>query len=670
MGERVPGKKKKKKKFGLFMQQNLLVTFLIVVLIFVVLIVRLIYLNYSVGDKYEKRVLSQQTYMSNAIAYKRGSILDRNGTVLAESIRVYNMILDPLKMQLKPEYLEPTLKALKKCFDVKEDEVRKILKEKPKSQYVIFQKSIEAEKVEAFKKIQQDDKNVQGVWFEDAYKRVYPLKSLACDVVGFNSSGTSTGLESYYDEELTGEDGREYGYFDSELNLERVVKEATNGHTIVSTIDANIQQIVEKHVAKFNKDTGSANTAVLVMNPKNGEVLAMTSGKQYDLNNPKDLTGIYSKKELDSMTDNEKLEALNNLWRNFIISDSFEPGSTFKPVTVAAALEEGLVTEKTRFYCGGAYKVADRNIHCASRAGHGTITLSQSLMYSCNVALMQIVEKLHVNRFYKYQTNFMFGSRTGIDLPAEGTGIIFQKDKIGPTELATLSFGQGFNTTMIQIASALSSLINGGNYYQPHLLKEVQSDTGATIRTSDSNLVKKTVSQSTSELIRKFLHETVENGTATVAQVDGYSIGGKTGTAEKLPRGSKKYLVSFIGFAPAEDPEVVIYCVVDEPDVADQAHSTFATQLYHDIAEEVFPFLGVPKTPEALKQEEKEEAAKKKEEQKKKKEEEKAQKPETEDGKTPHGTVSETVGDEEGSVQEDIDLPIADEQSGASDIIN
>ena len=670
MGERVPGKKKKKKKFGLFMQQNLLVTFLLVVLIFVALIVRLVYLNYSVGDKYEKRVLSQQTYMSNAIAYKRGSILDRNGTVLAESIRVYNMILDPLKMQLKPEYLEPTLKALEKCFDVKEEEVRTILKDKPKSQYVVFQKSIEAEKVEAFKKIEKDDKNVQGVWFEDAYKRVYPLKSLACDVVGFNSSGTSTGLESYYNEELTGEDGREYGYFDSELNLERVVKDATNGHTIVSTIDANIQQIVEKHVAKFNKDTGSKNTAVLVMNPKNAEVLAMTSGKQYDLNDPKDLTGIYSKKKLASMTDDEKLEALNNLWRNFVISDSFEPGSTFKPVTVAAALEEGVVTEKSQFYCGGVYKVADRSIHCASRAGHGTITLSQALMYSCNVAMMQIVEKLQVNRFYKYQTNFMFGSRTGIDLPAEGTGIIFQKDKIGPTELATLSFGQGFNTSMIQIASALSSLINGGNYYQPHLLKEVQSDTGATIRTNDGNLVKKTVSESTSELIRKFLYETVENGTATAAQVEGYSIGGKTGTAEKLPRGSKKYLVSFIGFAPADDPEVLIYCVVDEPDVADQAHSTFASQLYHDIAEEVFPFLGVPKTPEALKKEEKEEAAKKKEEEKKKKEEEKAQKPETENGKTPHGTVKETVGDEEGSVQDDIDLPIADEQTGASDIIN
>lgn len=656
------------------MQQNLLVTFLLVVILFVVLIIRLIFLNYSVGDKYEKRVLSQQTYMSNAIAYKRGSILDRNGTVLAESIRVYNLILDPYKLRSKEEYLEPTLKALETCFDVDRKEVQTILEQKPKSQYVVFQKSIEASKVEKFKKMQEDEekdkKYIQGVWFEDAYKRVYPNNSLACDVVGFTSAGTSTGIESFYNEELTGEDGREYGYFDSQLNLERVVKEPTNGNTIVSTIDANIQQIVEKHVKQFNKDIGSSNTAVLVMKPGTGEILAMTSGDQYDLNNPQDLSGVYSKKKLASMTEEEKLSALNKMWRNFIISDGFEPGSTFKPVTVAAALEEAVVSGKTKFYCGGVKNVAGRHIHCAARAGHGTITLQQSLMYSCNVALMDMVEKLKVNKFYQYQTNFMFGSRTGIDLPAESTGLIFQKDKIGPTELATLSFGQGFNATMMQIGSAVSSLINGGNYYEPHVLKEVRSDTGATIRTNNGNLVKKTVSQQTSDFVREALHQTVENGTATLAKVEGYSVGGKTGTAEKLPRGSKKYLVSFIGFAPAEEPEVVIYCVVDEPDVADQAHSTFASQLFHDIAEEVFPFLGIQKTPEALKAEEKAEKEKLEEEKKKEAEQKKEEEAAQEDGTTPRGQVSETVGDEPGSEQDETDLPMADDKTGVSDLFN
>ena len=665
MGERGPAKKKKKKKFGLFMQQNLLLSFLLIVLIFVGLIVRLIYLNYSDGDKYEKRVLSQQTYMSNAIAYKRGSILDRNGIVLAESIHVYNLILDPLKIRSKEEYLEPTLKALKECFDVNEEEVRKIIEEKPKSQYVVYQKSIEAEKVEKFQALVKADKDktIQGVWFEADYKRVYPYKSLACDVVGFTSAGTSTGIEAYYNEQLTGEDGREYGYFDSELNLERVVKEAANGNTVVSTIDANIQQIVEKQVAKFNKDIGSKNTAVLVMNPKNAEILAMTSGEQYDLNNPQDLTPFYKKKQLDRMSEEEKLEALNRIWRNFVVSDTFEPGSTFKPVTVAAALEEGLISPKTTFYCGGVKNVSGSHIHCAKRVGHGTITLAQTLMFSCNVALMDIGEKLKAHPFYRYQTNFMFGSRTGIDLPAETTGYIFKEENLGSTELATSSFGQGFNSSMIQIASAVSALVNGGSYYQPHLLKELQSDKGATIETNTAKLIKKAVSPETSAIVKNALFETVENGTATAAKVEGYQIGGKTGTAQKLPRKDKKYLVSFIGFAPVEDPEVVIYVVVDEPDVADQAHSTFASELFQKIASEVYPFLNIPRA--AVEEEHDKGNAK---EEVSKPDEKDDQKETPADGITPAGQVAPSVGDEEGSEQEDFDLPVADQSSSASNI--
>lgn len=666
MGDRVPVKKKKKKKFGLFMQQNLLICFLLVVLIFVGLIVRLIYLNYSDGDKYEKRVLSQQTYMSNAIAYKRGAILDRNGTVLADSIHVYNLILDPLKMRLKEEYLKPTLEALQQCFDVEEEEVRKILEEKPKSQYVVFRKSLESEKVEKFQALADEDKNIQGVWFEDNYKRVYPYKSLACDVIGFASAGMSTGIESYYDEQLTGEDGREYGYFDSDLNLERVVKEATNGHTIVSTLDANIQQIVEKQVAKFNKDIGSANTAVLVMNPKNGEIIAMTSGEQYDLNNPRDLIPFYKKKQIAKMSEEDKLEALNKLWRNFVVSDTYEPGSTFKPVTVAAALEEGLVSPKSTFYCGGVKNVSGSHIHCASRNGHGTITLAQSLMFSCNVALMDMGEKLKSNAFYRYQTNFMFGSRTGIDLPAETTGYIFKEENLGSTELATSSFGQGFNSSMIQIASAFSSLINGGSYYQPHVLKELQSDKGATIETKTAKLIKKTVSSETSSIITNSLFETVENGTATAAKVEGYQIGGKTGTAEKLPRGSKKYLVSFIGFAPVEDPEVVIYVVVDEPDVADQAHSTFASELFQKIASEVYPFLSIPRT--VVEKENPKDKRTDKDSQQLSNDQQDTEDQEVEDGKTPAGKVEPSIGDEEGSNQEEIELPAVDSHNGVSNI--
>lgn len=694
MEGRIPKKKKKKKRFGLFMQQNLLLVFVVVVLMFVALIVRLVYLNYNDGDRYERRVLSQQTYVSNAIAYRRGAILDRNGTVLAESIRVYNMIIDPVKMLSKKEYLEPTLKALETCFSINPEEITAILEAKPNSQYVVFEKSIVADKVEAFEAMQEDDENIEGVWFEDDYKRVYPNSSLACDVVGFTSSGTSTGIESFYNDELTGEDGRSYGYFDSELNLERVVKPATDGNTIVSTLDANIQQIVEQKVAAFNKEIGSSNTAVLVMKPQNGEILAMTSGQQYDLNNPKDLTSFYSKKEIKAMSEEEELEALNKIWRNFVVSDTFEPGSTFKPITVAAALEEGLVKEKSKFYCGGAYNVSGVRIRCASRTGHGSITLQQSLMYSCNSALMQIVEKLGASSFYKYQTNFMFGSKTGIDLPAETSGYIFKEENLGPTELATSSFGQGFNCSMLQIAASISSLINGGYYYEPHVLKEIQSTTGATIESSQEKLVKKTVSGDTSEKIRRYLFQTVENGTATLAQVEGYTVGGKTGTAEKLPRGSKKYLVSFIGFAPAEEPEVLIYALVDEPAVEDQAHSTYASQLFHDIAEAIFPFLGIPQTAVVEKSEE-DEATKNDDAQddvngstnnstdnnasdsgtnnsNSEQGEDAAgidSGSDTEEGTTPEGQTAETVGDESGIEQDDIELPAVDENTGDSNII-
>lgn len=589
--------KKKTKKFTITMQANLLLVFCVVVLLFVALIGRIFYLNYSVGDKYEKRVLSQQTYMSNAIAFQRGSILDRNGTVLAESVRVYNIIIDCKKMLSKEEYIQPTINAMIDCFGAKEEEIRQILKDKPTSQYTIYEKSVSADKVELFKEMASENKLIQGVWFEDNYKRVYPNNELACDTIGFYLPGTSTGIESYYNEELTGVNGREYGYFDSDLNLERNVKPAQNGNTIVSTLDANIQAIVEKHINRFNKETGSKNTAVLVMNPKNGEIYAMASGKSYDLNNPMDLSPFYSKKKIAAMSDEDKINALNQLWRNFVVSDAYEPGSTFKPVTVASALDEGLVSPKSTFYCGGYHMVAGKTrIGCASKIGHGKINLGQSLMFSCNVALMQIAEQLGREKFYQYETNFMFGSKTGIDLPAETNGIIFTEEALNDTELATSSFGQSTKVTMLQIASAISSIVNGGNYYEPHVLKQIESSTGAIISTKDPVLVTKTVSEETSAILRQALFDTVENGTATAAQVEGYDVGGKTGTAEKFPRKQGNYLVSFIGVAPALDPDVLMYVIVDEPNVEDQAHSTYASNLFSEIAKEIFPFLEVEKS--------------------------------------------------------------------------
>lgn len=599
--------RKKRKKFNSRMRATLICIMMCVVLLFIALIIRIRYIQTRDGSRYEKRVLSQQSYVSSAIPYQRGSILDRNGTVLAKSTKVYNVVLD-VKVILSDEtYLEPTKQALQLCFGISSDEIDSLIASKKDSRYAVLKKGVSREEKEKFEAMQEAEKEkdivtIQGVWFETDYKRVYPKKSLACDVIGFYTNGTSTGIESSYDEELSGTDGREYGYFDSNLKLQRTLKPAEDGHKLITTLDATIQSVVEKKVAKFNKDTGSKETAVVVMNPQNGEILAMTSGEQYDLNDPWSLDDFYTEEEQEKMSEKDRTNALNEIWRNYCISDGYEPGSTFKPVTVAAALEEGVATDKSTYTCLGYEKIKNvsRPIKCVSysNGGHGVITLEQSLMKSCNAVMMQLVEKMGKDEFYRYQKTFGFGSRTGVDLPAETPGIIYSEDRLGPADLATSSFGQTFNVNMLQIASAISSLINGGNYYQPHVVQEIQNDDGATVKTIDPVLVRKTVSSKTSDLIRKYMLATVDEGTGSAAQIDGYQIGGKTGTAEKYPRGNNKYLVSFIGFAPYDKPQVVVYVVVDEPAVDDQAHSSYASGICHDIMKEILPYMGVDKTAE------------------------------------------------------------------------
>lgn len=605
-------RKKANRRFTPKMQANLLLVFCVVLLIFIILAVRLWYISNENGEKYEKKVLSQQTYVSNAIPFKRGEITDRNGTKLAVSEKVYNLILDPVTILEKEAYKEPTLAAVNQVFSIPMEELEKILVEKKDSRYVQMKeyKHLDYSMVEQFEKLKVKDKNqkedetdstnnIHGVWFEEEYVRKYPLKNVGSSVIGFTQKNDGNvgnwGIEEYYNEELNGTNGREYGYFNADLELERNVKPAINGNTVVSTIDANVQAITEKHVEKFLKETGAKNIAVMITNPNNGEIYASVSNQTFDLNNPRDLSVLYTKQEQKKMTTEEKSAALSALWRNFCISDAFEPGSTFKPFTVAAALEEDKAKEKSTYVCDGAEVVVEgqRPVKCSNRQGHGTITLEESLMFSCNDALMAIGKKLGRKDFAAYTRLFGFGEKSGIDLPGESQGIIFQEEQLNPMELATSSFGQSQTVNMTQMVAAFSSLINGGKYYKPHIVKEIQNDAGAVVEKKEGILVKETVSKDTSDKLRRYLKETVEGGTAGLAGVEGYSIGGKTGTAEKAPRDKSNYIVSFLGFAPTDDPQMVIYVVIDEPDVPDQAHSSYATQLAHDILEEVLPFLGV-----------------------------------------------------------------------------
>lgn len=594
-------KEKKEKKFLGRMQSRLLVAFCVIVVAFSALIGRIWFLTEKDGERYAKRVLSQQTYVSNEIPYKRGDIVDRNQTKLATSATVYNLVISP-KTIIEAKSTEKdvncrqvTIQFLAKYFDTTEEELNKILEEKPNSQYTIVLKELEYDKVTAFEDIMKENKNIVGVWFEKKFKRRYPLKDVACDVIGFTTADNTGlwGLEGYYNEELNGTSGREYGYYDSDLKLDRNVKPAINGNTIVTTIDANIQQIVQNKIKDFMKETGGKNVAALVMNPNNGEIYAMASQTLYDLNNPFDLTQVYDENEVKYLTEEEKSEKLNEMWGNFCISYGFEPGSTFKPLTVAAALEEHKTYDDEVFSCNGGEDIAGRWIKCVSRSGHGPLTLEGLMMQSCNDGLMQIANRMGRNLFAKYQKDFNMGQKTGIDLPGEAYGLVHSEENLNPQELATSSFGQGLTTTMIQIASAISSVINGGNYYQPHVVKQVLNDNGAVVKNISPVLVRKTISEDTSALIRKYMYATVEKGTGSAAQISGYSIGGKTGTGEKLPRGNKKYVVSFIGFAPVDKPQVVVYVIVDEPNVADQAHSFIATGVVNAIMKDIFPFLEI-----------------------------------------------------------------------------
>ncbi len=600
-------KRRTAKKFPKRMQKKLIVMFLLITCALVGLIGRLMYIEYTSGEKYEKIVLSQQEYDSRIIPYQRGDIVDTKETVLATSVDVYNVILDCKVLNQKTEDIDATLSALVTCFpDLKSEELYRKLEDSPKSQYVVLLKKLPYDMVQPFIEMQADNEkypniNDDAVWFEKEYIRNYPYGSLAASLIGFASGGNvgTIGLENYYNSTLNGINGRQYGYLNSDNNFEKTLKEAKDGDTIVSTIDVNIQSVVEEKLAKFNEEytngytegDGSKHTAALVMNPQNGEIYAMANYPTFDLNNPRDLSAYYTEEETEGLTEDEKMDLLNEIWQNFCVTYTYEPGSTAKPFTVASGLETGTLSGSETYYCDGLENISGHEVHCVSRVGHGMETIEKALMDSCNDALMQMSYSIGADNFTTYQSIFGFGQKTGIDLPGEEKGLL--KENLTTIDLATNSFGQNFNCTMIQLASAFSSLINGGKYYQPHVVKKISDSLGNTIETVKPVVLKETVSEETSNMIKSYLYSTVSEGTGNTAKVNGYSMGGKTGTAQKLPRANKTYLVSFIGYVPQENPQLVIYVIVDEPNAEEQAHSTYAQNIAREILEEILPYMNL-----------------------------------------------------------------------------
>lgn len=600
--------KKNKNKLSRRMQRRLTLVFGVICVLFVVLIGRLMYIEYTSGDKYEKIVLSQLEYDSTIIPYKRGDIVDSKGTVLATSVDVYNVILDAKVLNQNKDKIDSTISYVTKCFpEIKEEDMRTKLKEKSTSQYIVLAKGVSYEEMSSFESIAEDKdtkSKIAGIWFEKEYTRVYPYSTLASALVGFVSSGNNgvIGLENQYNDVLNGVNGRSYGYLNSDNDLEQTVIDPENGKTIITSIDMNIQSIVEQEIANFNaalaneEGDGSLNTAVLIMNPQNGEILSMATYPTFDLSNPRDLTSLYTQEEIDAMDSDAQMDALNNLWQNFTVTHTYEPGSTFKPFTVAMGLESGALNGDETFLCDGKEVISGHEIHCVNRSGHGIETLAGALMDSCNDALMQMSYRIGGANFYYYQRLYGFGQKTNVDLPGEARtdSLLFSEEDLSKTvNMATNSFGQNFNTTMIQLASAFSSLVNGGNFYQPHVVTRIEDESGNVLQEMNPVVEKVTFSKEVSAQVKSYLRQVVESGTGKTAGVAGYDLGGKTGTAQKIPRGDGNYLVSFIGYAPQDDPEVLIYCIVDQPNVADQAHSVYAQQIVHNVLVQILPYLNI-----------------------------------------------------------------------------
>ncbi len=650
--------------FTIKMQKKLVVLFLCVLLAFAGLCVRMSWIVTEDGEKYAKQVLSQRGYDSQTIPFRRGDIVDSQGNILATSEKVYNLVTDSTVMLYskekesgQPVNLEPTVEALGRYFGelgLNADEVRQYTVDHPNSAWKVWLKQLTYDQIKDFQEeVNAKGSKIKGVWFEEEYKRKYPNGSLASDVIGFTTRDNvgSYGLEEYYNDILNGTTGREYGYLNENSTLERKVKPAVDGYTIHSTIDANIQKIMEKYINQFMEEhankartgDGAQNIGAIIMELDTGRILGMASSSQYDLNNPRDYsvllgnvcvdeyenangyieirkTGeVFTEEKLAQLTDPNVDEAtrtanehflyvnLNYLWKNFCISDTYEPGSTAKPFTVAAALETGAITGNEWYTCNGALTRGGFTIKCHGGNGHGSVNVQNSIAWSCNMALIQIGETLGVDDFVRFQQIFNFGLKTNVDLTGEArtASLVFSADamKADGSALATNAFGQGFNVTMIEMITAYSALINGGYYYEPHMVDKITNAAGATVASIEPRVLKQVVSESTSEKLRQYTRATVmeeggANRTGKTARPAGYAISGKTGTAQTQPRGNGEYVVSFIGHAPADDPKIAFYVVVDRANEAVQADAKYATGIVRNILTEVLPYLQIFMTEE------------------------------------------------------------------------
>ncbi|MDO4300335.1 MAG: penicillin-binding transpeptidase domain-containing protein [Clostridia bacterium] len=578
--------------------------------------------------KLEATAINQQInkIQDKVVAPNRGDIVDRNGETLAVGETVFDIILDPLllvdvdkaekdkaakaraaaaangKDYTEPAYSKDTgFAQIESILGISKDTLES---------YVALDAEGKPAKNNHYLKIAQDvsyengkkinDLGYNWLYGEQDTKRSYPHGSLAAQVLGFTRGDTSWGLERYYNNYMLGIPGRTFRTYESDGSIVTQRENPIKGNKVVTTLDAHLQQYADEACKEAYNAYEPEYTSSIIMNPSTGEVLAMSQYPSFDPNNPMKLSTITDEAEqkaFDALTDEEKYSEANKAWKNFNISETFEPGSIYKPVVVAMALEEGIISPNDTFVCGGYKKVADAEIKCHLTSGHGTLDVAGVLAQSCNVGMMDIIAKMSPETYLKYQHDFGFGEKTGIDLPGESSAanLLNTLDSLHSVEMATNSFGQGFNCTALQAANAMAAIINGGKLMQPYVVSQILDNDGNIIDEKEPQIVRQVISKNTSDWIRQALGTTYTEGTAKKAQITGYSFGGKTGTAQQSPRSEQKYVLSFIAYHSVENPDIMVMTVIHKPSgYNDSGGEATPVPMLKEIFEKIIDYEAIP----------------------------------------------------------------------------
>lgn len=553
---------------------------------YLLLIGRVAFIEFFQSASLQELAYEQQT-RDRLITPKRGSILDRNGEGIALTETVNAVSVIPVQVVEK----EKTAQYLAEKLELEYEAV--LEKVQQKVALVRIKAKVEPELAAEIR-----EAAYPGVEVDEDVRRVYPYSELAAQVIGFVGKDNQgiIGLEAKYDELLEGEQGKILTLTDSrgnEVDSEQERIPPVDGKNLVTTLDVVMQQYAEQTIKKAVETKGAKKGLIIILNPQNGEIYAMANYPTFDLNDPFTINNAELAAVWDTFSQEEQNDHLNRMWRNAAINDTYEPGSTFKIVTSSAGLEEKVVSPESGFYCRGFHVAGDRQIKCwRYPRTHGSETFVQGVQNSCNPVFMEIGERLGAETFLEYMQKFGFAEKTGVDLAGEATGIIHKLENIGPVELATMSFGQSFQITPLQLLRAASAIVNGGHLITPHFAKGIADENGNIVESFQYSQGEQVISRETSETMKGILESVVSEGTGSKAYIPGYRIGGKTATSEKLPRRSGKYIASFMSFAPAEDPQVMALVLVDEPQGVYYG-GTVAGPVMQELLQNILPYLGV-----------------------------------------------------------------------------